>query len=69
MTVPRIVARYRRYQRLSKGDQAVVTLVAFLGAAGIALFMGTVHGGLAFVLGIAFWEAMRPVWVWLRAVE
>ena len=69
MTVPRIVARYRRYQRLSKGDQAVVTLVAFLGASGVALFMGTVHGGLAFVLGIGFSWAMRPVWVWLRAVE
>lgn len=31
MTVPRIHVRYRRYQRLSKGEQAVVTLVAFLG--------------------------------------
>ena len=67
--IPRIHARHRRYQRLSKGEQAVVTLGAFLGAAGIALFMGTVHGGLAFVLGIGFSWAMRPVWVWLRAVE
>jgi len=66
---PRIHVRYRRYQRLSKGEQAVVTLAAFLGASGIALFMGTVPGGVAFLLGVAFWEAMRPVWVWLRAVE
>jgi hypothetical protein len=66
---PRIVARYRRYQRLSKGEQAALTLAAFLGVAGIATWMGTVHGGLAFVLGLLFWEAMRPVWAWLRAVE
>jgi hypothetical protein len=66
---PRIVARYRLRQRLSKGEQAVLPLVAFLGVAGIATWAGTVPGGLAFVLGIAFWEAMRPVWAWLRAVE
>jgi hypothetical protein len=66
---PRIIARYHRYPRLSKGEHAALTLGAFLGLSGIAVFMGTVHGGLAFVLGYMFHDAMRPVWAWLRSVE